>query len=406
MPTRNIIGNAPEPHELYGRAELIGSVWHRITENNILLLGPRRFGKTGVLRHVLQVPRDGYRPVCFDLEDADSSEEFLWRLTRVLLSNVHTRKLLNGAASLPGMLREWIGDDFDETRFDSARVKFKKAAGKDWSDIARRLLLELEGMDATVIFILDELPAMLEKLQTKQGEGGARDFLAWFRTARLRQHRKLRPHRFIVADSGGSESILCHSIRAHELSDFERLYVQPLQDDAARRLIRDLAETMHVELDELLVNRILELIGPPVPYYIHMLFSQLGQLPSAHRQPLHIKTLAEVYRSRVRGPTCKHYFEHYRQRLRRYGKTAEKSAVAILSIVAERGRVSEEALRAVCRKTKHHSTSSVAFGDLLAHLERDWYLVRDPRTSTFYFGLDVMRDWWQRWHRTAKGRTS
>ncbi len=404
MSTRNIVGNVPEPDELYGREEFIEHLWRQIRGNNILLLAPRRFGKTGVMRHVLLKPEEGYWPVYFDLEDVDSPEEFVWQVTRALLSSDRVRQFLNEARSLPGKLQDWVQDNFDELVFDGAKVKFKDAVRQEWRDIARRLLLEMEKFDETVVFIFDELPAMLEKVQARQGEETARDYMAWFRAVRLQQKDQLRRHRFIVGGSIGIDLILRRLNSVDKLNDFERLYVEPLRNETARQLITDLAETMRIELDGELVDRILELIGPPVPYFVHMLFSQLGQLPTAERQPLRAGTLDEVYRSRVLGPTCKHYFDHYRERLKRYGKSGEKSAVAILSTVAQQKRVSEGVLYDVYRRAKGRGASELGFNELLADLECDWYLVLDPHTNEFFFMVDVIRDWWRRWHRAPKGR--
>ena len=403
MATRNIVGNVPEPSELYGRSEFIEHLWRQIQGNNILLLAPRRFGKTGVMRHVLLRPVEGYWPVYFDLEDVDSPEEFVWQVTHALLSNDRVRNFLSKAKSLPGKLRDWVKETFDEVGFEGAKVKFKSAVGEEWRDIARRLLLEMEKFDETVIFIFDELPAMLEKVQAKHGEDTARDFMAWFRTVRMQQKDQLRRHRFIVGGSIGIDLILRRLNTVDKLNDFERLYVEPLGEDEARRLIADLAETMRVELREGLADRILSLIGPPVPYFIHMLFSQLGQLPLSEKQPLGIETLEKVYRGRVLGPTCKHYFDHYRERLKRYGKASEKSAVAVLSTVAEKKRVSESVLYDVYRKAKGRGASELGFSELLADLECDWYLVLDPNTNEFFFMVDVVRDWWRRWYRAPKG---
>jgi len=389
---------------LYGREEFIEHLWHQIRGNNILLLAPRRFGKTGVMRHVLQVPAEGYWPVYFDLEDVDSPEEFVWRVTRALLSNDHVCKFLNGAGSPHGKLQEWIRGSFDELRFDGAKVRFKDAVSEDWREVARRLLLEMEEFDETVIFIFDELPAMLERVQAKRGEETARDFMAWFRVVRLQQKDQLRRHRFVVGGSTGIDLVLRRLKSADNLNDFEGLYVEPLREEAARRLIADLAETMRIDLSGELVDRILELIGPPVPFFVHMLFSQLGQLPATARQPLHIGALDEVYRSRVLGPTCRQYFDHHRERLKRYGKSREKSAVAILSIVAEKGRVSDSVLYDVYKNAKGRGASERGFSELLADLECDWYLVLDPQTNEFFFIGDEIRDWWRQWHRPPKGR--
>ena len=58
--TRSLVGLFPEPEELYGREDFINHLWRMLEANNILLLAPRRFGKSGVMRHVLLHPRSGY----------------------------------------------------------------------------------------------------------------------------------------------------------------------------------------------------------------------------------------------------------------------------------------------------------------------------------------------------------
>ena len=125
--TRNIVGNIPEPDELYGREELIEHLWRQIQGNNILLLVPRRFGKSGVMRHVLQKPRQGYLPISLDLEDVDSPGEFVWRVTNELLSRNKLRSALQSARQLPGVLGDWVKGTFDEVGFEGAKVKFKDA---------------------------------------------------------------------------------------------------------------------------------------------------------------------------------------------------------------------------------------------------------------------------------------
>ena len=46
---RSLVGQIPDPHELYGRDDFIEHLWRLIDGNNILLLAPRRFGKSGVM---------------------------------------------------------------------------------------------------------------------------------------------------------------------------------------------------------------------------------------------------------------------------------------------------------------------------------------------------------------------
>src|SRR5437667_8180033 len=97
---RNLVGQIPEPDELYGRADFIDHLWKLLEGNNVLLLAPRRFGKSGVMRHILLKPRANFLPLSFELEDVDSPEEFVWRVTRELLAHDDVRNLLSHATKL------------------------------------------------------------------------------------------------------------------------------------------------------------------------------------------------------------------------------------------------------------------------------------------------------------------
>jgi hypothetical protein len=340
--------------------------------------------------------------VYLDLEDVDRPEEFVWRVTRELLGNDTTRRFLQGAKGVPGKVRDWVKDNFDEIGFEGAKVRFKESVASDWRTIARRLLLEMEKADPTVVFIFDELPAMLDLMLTTCGPSAVADFMGWFRSVRMQQKDRLRRHRFIVGGSIGIDLILRQLNTADKLNDFERLYVEPIAEEDVRKLMLDLADAMHVHADDVVLSRLRELIGSPVPYFVHLFFSQLGQLPAVRRSPLTLATLDEVYEKRVLGPTCKHYFDHYCERLKRYGQTGRRAALAILTTVAQQERVSDSILRDVYSKALKRGASDLGFDQLMANLECDWYLILDPHTNEYFFMINVIGDWWRRWFRTAR----
>jgi uncharacterized protein len=242
---------------------------------------------------------------------------------------------------------------------------------------------------------------MLDRIIEKQGEAAARDFLAWFRTVRLEQKDVLRRHRFIVAGSVGIDQILRKLGATDKLVDFARLTVEPLENPTGEKLAEDLATSYSITWNPLFSSKLFELIGAPVPYFIHIFFSQLGQIPPLQRTKIGVPELEQVYRDRVLGPTCRHYFDHYSSRLKRYGKTGEKAALAILRTVAGQHRISRPALYDIYRKARGKGASDQHFDELMADLEYEWYLRLDPDTNEFYFRLKVMQDWWRRWYPPA-----
>ncbi len=396
---RNIVGPVPEPDELFGRDELIENLWRQVEGNNVLLLAPRRFGKTGLMRHALIRPQEGFLPLYLYVEDVDSPEEFVWRITRVLLSHDRWRSVLATTKGVPRKIQKWIQDTFDEVGFSEAKVSFKDSVSENWQDLTRRLLATLETGPDRALILLDELPTMIENLIRTQGKKDAHDFLSWFRRVRLTPEDALRRHRFIIGGSIGIDVVLRRLDASDKFNDFVRLPVEPVSRRAAERLIDGLARTIDTPLSAELCDAFLDLIGAPVPYFIHLFVSQLAQQPVAFRQSLTPDALREVYHSRVQGPACKRYFDHYRDHLRRFGKLGEQAAMAILSEVAGslNGRVSESALFALYRKTRKRGWSEGEFTELINDLECDWYLVRDPNTNEYYFMVKVIADWWKRW---------
>ena len=133
----------------------------------------------------------------------------------------------------------------------------------------------------------------------------AHGFLSWFRAVRLQQKDHLRRHRFIVGGSIGIDPILRRLSASEALNDFERVYVEPLAYCDAERLINDLAASLEIDCNVSVCRAILTLIGPAVPYFIHLFFSQLALAPASDRQPLTMKTLDRVYNQRILGPTSK-----------------------------------------------------------------------------------------------------
>ena len=408
MSTRNLVGPIPEPQELYGRDDLIDYLWKQIAGCNILLLAPRRFGKSGVMRHVLLKPRDGYLPLDFELEDVQSPEEFVWRVTAKLLKHDKLRGVLSKARDLPSAVGDWVRDNFDEVGFEGAKVKFKEAIKEDWAKEATRLMLEMEKAEPAIIFIFDEFPTMIENLTAKCGAEVAVEFLGWFRKMRLEHKDKLRRHRFLVAGSIGIDTVLRTLGVPDKFNDFHRIFVEPLAEPDARQLTRDLAETHEIAWNDSLDTELFSLLGVHVPYFIHLLFSQLGQLPRARRQALTPEELRPIYQERVLGPTCKDYFQHYSSRLRRLGKAGERAAVAMLRSVAgaPAGRLSRSALFDLYRRTRGRGATDLEFDTLLGDLEHDWYLVLDPNTNEYHFMVKVMQDWWRRWYPPSSGSPS
>ena len=401
MGLRNLPGAVPEPEELIGRDHVIDVLWMELTANNILLVAPRRFGKTGVMRHVLKLPRENYCPVYIDVEAVSDPENFATELLGAILEHSKLRKTITFVKGVPRRVMDFITDHFDELGAEEFRIKLKETLGQSWQTVAKRLILEMEKAKETVVFIIDEFPQMIDNIDRKHNSETAKSIMVWFRSLRMKQKEELRRLRFIIAGSTSVDMTLRCLGMTDKLNDFFRLPIDPLEPEDAQKLLNGLAEFYDLDFSQAAIEALFELINPPIPYFIHLFVSQLILEPSLKGKNLSPDDISRIYCKRVLGPSCHKYFDYYRQRLKRYGKLGEQAAIAILREIAgsPTGRVSDSTLYSVYKKTRKKGDSEIEFREIMADLECDWYVSLDTSTNEYFFLIKVMKDWWNRFYR-------
>jgi hypothetical protein len=177
MTTRILAGGVPEPDELFGREHTINYIWEQLRGNNVLLVAPRRFGKTGVMNHLLKRPRSNYLAVYLDAEDIHDPEVFCSTLIAALLENSKLRTVISGAKSLPKKVVDFISNRVGGIKTSGFEIGLREAVGADWASVTKALILEMEKGEETVLFIVDEFPQLVENISRKHDDDAARAFL-------------------------------------------------------------------------------------------------------------------------------------------------------------------------------------------------------------------------------------
>jgi hypothetical protein len=406
MTIRSLPGGVPEPDELFGREHLIQCVWEFLAGNNIYLVAPRRFGKTGVMAHILNRPREAHLPVYLDVEDVHDPDRFAAELIAALLERDNLRSFLSAAKGLPSCVTDFLTSHIGKVGTDFFEVELKQCIHDTWKETTKALILEMEKAKDTVIFIVDEFPQFIENVERKYGADGARGFLEWFRSLRMKQKDRLRRFRFILAGSTGIDIILRRLEVSDKLNDCFRVPVEAISKEAAEKLLKGLAERYKLTFTPEAFARVFELISPAVPYFLHLLVSQLILEEELLAKALGPQDIDDVYQKRLLGPACRSHFEHYRRRLRRYGAGGERAAMAILQDIAQAtiGRVSQSGLYDTYRRARGKGASGLEFDEIMADLENDWYVVLDPPTNEYHYLLSTMKDWWKRYYRTFRSK--
>ncbi|MDE0055406.1 MAG: hypothetical protein OXT64_14315 [Gammaproteobacteria bacterium] len=103
--TRNVTGPPVIGDDLYGRHQEVDQLWAALERlENLLMLAPRRVGKTSLMRELHPDPRANWDVVYVDVEDARGAADLFARVMAELAQHGRYRNRL-GSGQLPHALR-------------------------------------------------------------------------------------------------------------------------------------------------------------------------------------------------------------------------------------------------------------------------------------------------------------
>jgi len=134
----NIIGRPVDGDDFFGREQESLRIWELINEgNDVILLGPRRVGKTSLLRYLkVTAAKNGFIPVEISLADVTEEIEFVRRLYSEIAKHPKGKKVVKSLKSGP------IGKFFKRTRkfgVGWATLELDESAAESWSELGEKL---------------------------------------------------------------------------------------------------------------------------------------------------------------------------------------------------------------------------------------------------------------------------
>ncbi|MBK7195926.1 MAG: ATP-binding protein [Myxococcales bacterium] len=202
-----IVGNTAEGENFFGRLAELAHLDRLLEDHHVLLLAPRRVGKSSLLRAYRSRARtDGTVVVYADVQDARPSADAEPQFVRTVLDAIYATAA--GKAVRPGWWSRWRATRTSRIK----QLQLPGGAGAElehlatsWqhdADLAFARILEGESR---WIVMIDELPNVVAALAEIDVSGGrARAFLAWFRALRNRCADKLH---FVVCGSIGLDNV-------------------------------------------------------------------------------------------------------------------------------------------------------------------------------------------------------
>lgn len=394
--TRLVIGPPARGDDLWNREAEIEGIWRVLERGHVLLVAPRRFGKTSIMLNLRDEPRDGYKVFFLDTEWMNGPEYFIAEVATELIKDDRLKQILHEAG---GFFNTLI-NRFAEVEIPHVfKLQLRKEMTKDWEEKGRELVSELQKLEVNILLIADELPLMIHKM-LRENAKEAQKFLYWMRA--LRQNPELSNLRLVIGGSIGIEHVLKQAgTGTKAIHDLHRIQVGPFSTQQCREFVKVLLanEANLKDIGPEIVDSFIDILEIPVPYFIQILVSEAIREAQHQRKSLSAEIVQKAYYERVLASYNRTYFEHYYDRLRDYYLPEdERIAKALLLEIAEKGEVSRSNLWNLYQSRLEGKGNEENLSYLLSDLENDFYIQFDPEKKIYRFATRVLRDCWIRRH--------
>lgn len=369
-------------------------VWRQLQKGgHLLLLAPRRVGKTSLLRHLEGKPQDGFVFLYVMVQSCNTGHEFY----QEILAKLYDSGLVGAFDTLRHKGKGLVSSVFGHIKSiegGGAGLSFQTTDRPlTASDLAQAFgQLALNGKK--LILVLDEYPDVLEKISQRESPQAAVDFLAATRSLcqTLDQGQKVQ---FIFTGSIGLDT-LAQRLGSSGLINFtDKITLNPLSEADALAFIGFLARKNggQLSLDAATARHFLQKVAWLMPYYIEILWERLEELclDNAIENPgaSQVDQAFEV----LFGQNYKKNFNHWVERLRRFDQDEQKLAKAILGQLALVDALGYNDIHNLFQAENYRQVHGHYVLDCLEH---DGYLFEHAEKS-YRFTSPVLKEWWRRY---------
>ncbi|HOW63440.1 MAG TPA: hypothetical protein P5284_01590 [Candidatus Contendobacter sp.] len=370
----------------FGRSTETAELWrHFKAGRNLLMLAPRRIGKTVQINHLRDTAAEhGFRAIVLEVAGFREEKDFFRQCCATIQEELSTGAKVMTAFSerLSRMLRGQESGDWRQALLQT-----------DWREFASHLLAHLDEHknEPPWLILVDELPIFVLALRERGGIQAVSDFLYWLRNLR----QKYRRVRWLYTGSIGMDSVARRDSVEGALNDLDVFPFAPFDPDTARAFLADIAQRRSCTLHEDAAEAILRRLGWLSPYYLEKVAEDACTLAGV-RGALDLPR-AQAALDRMLDLEKRTYWSTWREHLDRNFPEPERSRLyTVLETVAKSDAgVSRDAFLPALNRGGE-PVGEAALRHLLDTLLADGYLAVDHERR-YAFRMNLLREWWLRY---------
>ncbi|MFZ6680090.1 ATP-binding protein [Undibacterium sp. Tian12W] len=404
----NIAGTPVEGDNFFGRDAEVTHLVDTLQNDDVLLLGARRIGKTSLCRAVIASLRSqDWRAIEINVAACIDERGFLEKLDSALRPELD---------SLGAKIASTLGSAFSAVtgRIRSVKVPIPGAGTlgvdlgaeeiDDWTKVGSELLALIGKIDQRWLIYVDELPIMLFNIIRNDPENGVkrvRRFLDWFRND-VRALPGSNVVHWLISGSVGLDTLVQQHGMADTINSLSHQNLAAYTDEVAIAMLLKLSAKYEMQLDDEIAEVIVKAVQWAQPYYLQKAFHHLRQRRRENAEADLADLIEESVNDMVQ-PGADNDFHHWEQRLKQQlDDTQAAHALALLSKAATdpagvRPEILLEvlALRLPNDVSERHTEIFINLRDIL---QRDAYWWPDESSGNrrYRFRLEPLRRWWVR----------
>ena len=377
-----MIGRLAEGDAFFDRKEIMTRAWDLLKTNNLLLLAPRRVGKSSLLNRMrIDGPSMGFKTIYLAVPDAEDELDFIRRLVRSF------RQAEWSSGSWISVFRDHLPEDLEFVlKTGLVELKAKKF---DWRRPADELETLLKNADSETLLLIDELPLLIASINRQDPSGArAERFLLW-----LKRIREQFQPRWFLAGSIGLDSIARALRLSGTIHDLHLIELGPFSPEVARQYLTLRARHHGWILPPETIESILHATEWLIPFHLNLVFEELRVAAIEESCPASPEMVERAFkRLLAHGRT---HFDHWDERLGKILDSRLRSLCEVILGLACRSAAGVAITGIELRLTQEvpdGTERAVLIRQLLDLMTSDGYLVRiDERVR---FRSSLLRRYW------------
>lgn len=221
---KSTTGQPVRGSNFFDREPELDELWFLVQRDHVLMLAPRRVGKTSLLLRMQDRPREGWKVVFVDVEAVDSEAAFVAKLLAEFYKVRPDGGLWSRLGEGIGNVVRRIGKV--ELGATSLGLELIQAVGDDWQKVGDRMFRLLRDLECPCLVAIDEFPIFVRRLLGQENGGDrTRLLLDWFRSLRIDTEIAEADVHFLLAGSIGLDAVVHRVAMSGTINDLRTFHL-------------------------------------------------------------------------------------------------------------------------------------------------------------------------------------